>query len=129
MKTAIVPTRSPRVPLGRQYYQFVSLVIVLVVMFVSVGTDLVSVEPVYSVPAAQLQSGAPCSGFYHLVQAGETISSIAGRYGSTPHRISVCNGLSFSSVYVGQMLLVPVYRSAPPVRRSGNYGQSSWFGG
>jgi membrane-bound lytic murein transglycosylase D len=48
-----------------------------------------------------------CSGVYHVVRAGETIGSIARRYGSSAYRIAACNGLSSYTVYVGQTLLVP----------------------
>jgi len=51
-----------------------------------------------------------CSGVYHTVQRGETIFTIAWRYGTTAYRIAVCNGLSSYTVYVGQTLLVPVNR-------------------
>jgi len=48
-----------------------------------------------------------CSGVYHLVRVGETIGTIARRYGSSAYRIAACNGLSSYTVYVGQTLLVP----------------------
>lgn len=48
-----------------------------------------------------------CTGAYHVVRAGETIGSIARRYGSSAYRIAACNGLSSYTVYVGQSLLVP----------------------
>jgi hypothetical protein len=52
-----------------------------------------------------------CRGFYHVVGRGETIYSIARRYGTTAYRIAVCNGLASYTVYVGQTLLVPTARS------------------
>lgn len=51
-----------------------------------------------------------CRGVYHVVRRGETIYSIARRYGTTAYRIAVCNGLSSYTVYVGQTLLVPTLR-------------------
>lgn len=52
-----------------------------------------------------------CRGVYHVVGRGETIYSIARRYGTTAYRIAVCNGLGSYTVYVGQALLVPTARS------------------
>ncbi len=52
-----------------------------------------------------------CRGVYHVVGRGETIYSIARRYGTTAYRIAVCNGLASYTVYVGQALLVPTARS------------------
>jgi LysM repeat protein len=60
-----------------------------------------------------------CTGVYHRVRSGETLYSIAARYGSTAYRIASCNGLRSYTVYVGQSLLVPVYRR----------GSSGWLEG
>ncbi len=44
----------------------------------------------------------------HTVQPGETLSSIAQRYGTTVQAISEANGLtSASQIYVGQVLIIP----------------------
>lgn len=51
-----------------------------------------------------------CRGVYHVVRRGETLYSIARRYGTTAYRIAVCNGLASYTVYVGQTLLVPMGR-------------------
>ena len=51
-----------------------------------------------------------CRGVYHVVRRGETLYSIARRYGTTAYRIAVCNGLGSYTVYVGQTLLVPMGR-------------------
>ena len=67
-------------------------------------------SPVAAVPSA----GVSCNGAYHLVRTGETLFSIAARYGTTPYRIAVCNGLRSYTVYVGQTLLIPTGR---PYRR------------
>ena len=61
--------------------------------------------------AAQSPSAAwSCRGVYHVVRRGETLYSIARRYGTTAYRIAVCNGLASYTVYVGQTLLVPMGR-------------------
>lgn len=72
-------------------------------------------------PVAQATPGGPrlttataawsCNGVYHTVQRGETIYTIAWRYGATAYRIAVCNGLSSYTVYVGQTILVPTGRA------------------
>jgi LysM repeat protein len=65
-----------------------------------------------SVAATQNSVAAwSCRGAYHVVGRGETIYSIARRYGTTAYRIAVCNGLASYTVYVGQTLLVPTAHS------------------
>lgn len=66
------------------------------------GHGLDSTHPTFSLS---------CYGVYHIVRAGETIYSIARIYGSTAYRIRYCNGLASYTVYTGQALLVPIYRS------------------
>lgn len=51
-----------------------------------------------------------CHGVYHIVRPGQTIHSIAAAYGTTAFRIANCNRLYSYTVYVGQSLLVPIYR-------------------
>ncbi len=59
---------------------------------------------------SHISAGWSCRGIYHVVRRGETIYSIARRYGTTAYRIAVCNGLTSYTVYVGQTLLVPTAR-------------------
>lgn len=85
---------------------FSILVIVLGMLF-AVG------EPANAVMTVQNNSTTAsygCTGIRHRVQAGETIYSIAARYGSTAYRIASCNGLRSYTVRVGQSLLVPQSR-------------------
>jgi LysM repeat protein len=50
----------------------------------------------------------PVKGRQHVVQAGETLSSIAWRYGVTVEAILAANGLRNPNwIYVGQVLLIP----------------------
>ncbi len=45
---------------------------------------------------------------YHVVQSGETLSSIAMRYGTTPWKIAAANGISnIHFIYAGQTLRIP----------------------
>ncbi len=83
----------------------------LVVFVVVFGLLLSLVEPAraaVTTPVTMPTASYGCSGVYHTVRPGETISSIAARYGSTPYRIVSCNGLRSYRVLVGQRLLVPL---------------------
>jgi LysM repeat protein len=50
----------------------------------------------------------------HVVQRGETLYSIARRYGMTVAAIQAANGLRTTTIYVGQRLTIPVGNPAPP---------------
>src|SRR5690625_1460846 len=53
-------------------------------------------------------SAAPAAGGTHTVKAGETLSGLAVRYGTTVTRIAEANGLRNTGlIYVGQRLTVP----------------------
>ena len=70
---------------------------------------LPTIVPEATAPVAQ---PPPVSGgdgsIQHTVQPGETLSSIAQRYGTTVQALSQANGLtSTSQIYVGQVLIVP----------------------
>lgn len=43
----------------------------------------------------------------HVVQAGETLYSIARQYGTTVEAIKNLNGLTSDTIYVGQILVIP----------------------
>jgi murein DD-endopeptidase MepM/ murein hydrolase activator NlpD len=54
------------------------------------------------------QSAEPPNETYHVVQRGETLFSIAQRYGSTVNALAHANGLHDpASIYVGQRLKIP----------------------
>lgn len=54
----------------------------------------------------------------HTVRRGETLSTIAARYGTTVSDISSANGLkNVNRIYVGMSLVVPVDGAPPPDRR------------
>jgi LysM repeat protein len=56
-------------------------------------------------------SGGTSGGGMHVVQRGETLSSIAMRYGTTAPAIAAANGLANPNlVYVGQRLRIPAGR-------------------
>lgn len=52
-------------------------------------------------------------GAVHIVQWGETLSSIAWRYGVTVDALMATNGLSYDTIYAGQRLVVPTGSEAP----------------
>ncbi len=89
----------------------------LIVVVVALFSAFVLVTAPMHVATVQAQDFSPnrpartCYGVYHLVRPGQTIYSIAGAYGTTAYRIRLCNGLASSSVYSGQTLLIPIYRS------------------
>ncbi len=56
---------------------------------------------------------AYAQGQVHVVQAGENLSSIAARYGTTPQAIATANGLANANyIYAGQRLTIPSGGSA-----------------
>lgn len=79
-----------------------------------------SVEPspaesaeVPQVPAESVISGPqhPETATYHTVKAGETLSSIAKRYGLTAEQLRSANGLDASAIIQPQQLLfIPKHR-------------------
>lgn len=109
-------------PNARKFTIWRSAGMAFVVLAVLLAFTLASAPPVKA--AAPDGVNAPtasygCTGVYHRVRSGETLYSIAARYGSTAYRIASCNGLRSYTVYVGQSLLVPVYRR----------GSSGWLEG
>lgn len=49
----------------------------------------------------------PPTGQVHIVQTGDTLYSIARRYGTTVDAIMTANGLTSTNIYVGQRLIIP----------------------
>jgi LysM repeat protein/Tol biopolymer transport system component len=87
--------------------------------FIYVGQRLVIPTP-----------GSPGEGGRHTVAPGETLTSIAFRYGTTVAALAAANGLSETDlIYVGQVLSVPGGVSPGPVPISGgcaNYHTVQW---
>jgi murein DD-endopeptidase MepM/ murein hydrolase activator NlpD len=62
-------------------------------------------------------SGAPASGVFHVVKAGETLATIARRFGTTQSAIAAANGLSNPNlIREGQRLVVPGQQWLCPVK-------------
>ncbi|NLE75438.1 MAG: LysM peptidoglycan-binding domain-containing protein [Chloroflexi bacterium] len=65
-------------------------------------------------PAAEPTAASqPAQGPKHTVSAGETLYSIAARYGTTVSDIRQANDLTSDTIYVGQTLTIPGGSSAP----------------
>ena len=62
-------------------------------------------------------SGAPASGVFHVVKAGENLASIARRFGTTQSAIVSANGLSNPNfIREGQRLVIPGQQWLCPVK-------------
>ena len=48
-----------------------------------------------------------CGRAIYVVRAGDTMASIARRYGTTGYRIMVCNRMSAARLYAGLRLVIP----------------------
>jgi len=59
-------------------------------------------------PIGGSSSGGSSTGVYYTVVQGDTLSSIAARFGTTVSAIMQANGLTSDLIYVGQVLLIPV---------------------
>ncbi|MBX2998506.1 MAG: LysM peptidoglycan-binding domain-containing protein [Caldilineaceae bacterium] len=73
---------------------------------------VVGLVPAYTFAApAESSSAAPTqSGFYYTVQRGDTLYSIARRYGTTATAIASANGIAnINHIRVGQRLTIPGY--------------------
>jgi LysM repeat protein len=63
----------------------------------------------------------------HVVQRGETLYSIARRYGSTVAAIQAANRLTSTTIYVGQRLLIPTGQGNPTPSPPPGNGQRLQF--
>ncbi|MFQ6057684.1 MAG: LysM peptidoglycan-binding domain-containing protein [Anaerolineae bacterium] len=65
--------------------------------------------------AGLVEGAPPAEGpTIHVVQRGETLFSLARRYGTTVEAIAQANGLpDASTIYAGQHLVIPVSQAAP----------------
>jgi len=66
------------------------------------------------ISAAPTTAPPPSQGTVHVVQAGDTLSSIATRYGTTVAAIVQANNLASDTIYVGQKLVIPTAGGATP---------------
>jgi LysM repeat protein len=76
-------------------------------------------------PASALAAPPETGGAVHIVQVGETLSSIASRYGVTVEAIMAANGLANPNyIYVGQRLTIPGGADGPT---DGGWGQGGRY--
>ena len=87
---------------------------VVVVMLVAVMFLLsFNLTAVQAAPAEQMQM--PMPGQYYVVRPGDTMYSIANRYGTTVWAIAQANGIvNPSRIYSGQVLFIPAAGPMPP---------------
>lgn len=74
-------------------------------------------------PSAQSAGGtgatAPSGGY--VVQPGDTLFTIAQRFGTTVEALKAANGLSSDFIYVGQRLTIPTGGGSPPPQTPGTH--------
>jgi LysM repeat protein len=68
----------------------------------------------YSVPSTPVPSQPPPGSGVHIVQAGETLQTIATRYRTTWQAIAAANALANpNQIFVGQRLIIPSTPAQP----------------
>ncbi|MDX1521793.1 MAG: putative glycoside hydrolase, partial [Anaerolineae bacterium] len=74
-------------------------------------------EPVTVEPAAQPQPFDPATAFRYEVQRGDTLNSVARRYGITVKDLIDTNDIANPNlIYPGQKLIIPGYMTPPPAQ-------------
>lgn len=86
------------------------VVVVLVAVMFLLSFNLTAVQ---AAPAEQMQM--PMPGQYYLVRPGDTMYSIANRFGTTVWAVARANGIvNPRRIYSGQMLFIPAVGRMPP---------------
>jgi LysM repeat protein len=76
--------------------------------------DAIHAGQVLRIPTYASTPPAAAPGRYHVVQGGETLASLASRYGVSPEAIARANGIfDLHSVIAGATLLIPEGTSTP----------------
>ncbi|HHY58195.1 MAG TPA: LysM peptidoglycan-binding domain-containing protein [Chloroflexi bacterium] len=99
---------------NRRYAKLLNMIVGLMIAAVLVNSPILTNAASASGGQRATQDTvamAACYGVYHIVRPGQTLYSIAAVYGTTAYRIAMCNGLSSYTVYAGQALLIPTYRT------------------
>ena len=86
------------------------VVVMLVAVMVLLSFNLTAVQ---AAPDHQMQT--PMPGQYYVVRPGDTMYSIANRFGTTVWAIAQANGIvNPSRIYSGQVLFIPAVGPMPP---------------
>jgi LysM repeat protein len=97
-------TAAMRMP-GRAHVRFLILPLVMILMML-----------IFTPGAQAEESSADSHGSYYTVQPGDTLYSIATRYGSTVYAISVANNIvNPNLIYAGSLLWIPTAVPAQPI--------------
>ncbi len=95
-------TLAARWRYSRQFFRAACLVLVVAILLAAFPSALLAA------PATSDQPSAAYSGSYYIVRAGDTLSNIAQRFGTTTTAIANANGISNTNyIYVGQRLYIP----------------------
>jgi LysM repeat protein len=79
--------------------------VLLLVPLLSAGL-LLPAQPLLAAPEAAV-AAAPLADTVYLVKAGDTLYRIARNFGTTVNAIMAYNGLTSTTIYVGQRLYIP----------------------
>jgi len=75
---------------------------------VAASSKVIAISAVLILALSLVAQPAYAQGQVHVVRAGETLSSIAARYGTTPQAIAAANNLANANyIYAGQRLTIP----------------------
>ena len=90
---------------GRSKVRYLFLALVMLLFLLLAAPDVQAEE-----------ASADSHGFYYTVQAGDTLYSIATRYGSTVYAITVANNIvNPNLIYAGSVLWIPTAVPAQPI--------------
>ena len=96
---------------GQRYAKLLKLFMALMIAAVILINPVLAFASDSQGATQGIVARAACYGVYHIVRPGQTLYSIAAAYGTTAYRTAMCNGLSSYTLYVGQTLLIPTYRT------------------
>lgn len=78
------------------------------------GTQPVTQATALPIMAVQTVTPATDGSIIHTVQSGQTLYTIAAAYGTTPEEIRKLNGMTNSTIYIGQTLIISAAYTPTP---------------